>query len=259
MTISSDSTQVRRSPSPHACASALRSRFLLAAIVLFMMALAAAALPWSASAQTPAVPSSDSLAARVLIVARGELGVVERPRGSNAGPRIRVYARSTGGVDGQPWCSMFASWAFARAGVPLGSFGAGFARVQDLRAWARAERTLLPLDTVPVPGDLVARGGEHIGIVERVEGRVATVISGNSSDRVQRTRHVLPQPWRVIRVRGDVLAPTPSTPSKPPASPGSPSAPAHPASPDGGAQAPGGASSEQPPEDPSGGVSAPER
>lgn len=182
--------------------------------------------PTGGSTPTASAPtaSAATLAARVLSAARGELGVAESPLGSDRGPRIRVYARSTGTVDGQAWCSMFASWVFARAGAPLGAFGTGFARVRDLRAWARARRAILPLGSVPAPGDLVARGGEHVGVVERVVTGTVTVISGNSSNRVQRTRHALPQEWRVIRVDGGVpLAPGAADPDAPMPSTGTPS------------------------------------
>jgi hypothetical protein len=85
-----------------------------------------------------------------------------------------------------PWCAYFASWAAREAGTPLGEQGQGFARVDDVFAWAQRTGRALPGSATPTPGDLII-WDEHMGIVERVDpdGTVHTV-EGNSSDAVSR-------------------------------------------------------------------------
>jgi hypothetical protein len=101
------------------------------------------------------------------------------------------------GVDGVPWCAIFASYCFdVGAGVVLcrGWHGAGVgtrgvAYVPTLAAWLKGTgREVLD----PLPGDIVVfdwDGGDpdHAGLVIKAlpDGRVATV-EGNSGDQVQR-------------------------------------------------------------------------
>jgi cell wall-associated NlpC family hydrolase len=117
-----------------------------------------------------------------LALAQQEVGVAESPPGSNDSPRISEYRQATAGAPGPgPWCAYFVSWAARQAGAPLGDFGQGFGRVDDVWAWAEgAGRTTQQ----PQPGDLVV-WDEHIGIVESVQpdGSISTV-EGNSSDAV---------------------------------------------------------------------------
>jgi len=110
--------------------------------------------------------------------------VAEQPPGSNDSPRIAQYRQATAGNPGPgAWCAYFVSWASRQAGAPLGDYGQGFGRVDDVWSWAQgAGRTT----QTPAPGDLVV-WDEHIGIVESVQadGSITTV-EGNSSDQVAR-------------------------------------------------------------------------
>ena len=131
------------------------------------------------------VPAGGTPAGRAaLALAQQEVGVAEQPPGSNDGPRIAEYRQATAGAPGPgAWCAYFVSWAARQAGAPLGDYGQGFGRVDDVWAWAQgAGRTTLQ----PQPGDLVV-WDEHIGIVESVtpDGGITTV-EGNSSDAVSR-------------------------------------------------------------------------
>ena len=126
-------------------------------------------------------------AAAVLEVARGELGT--REQGDN---RTR-YGRWFG-MDGQPWCAMFVSWAFAKAGHPLPALQSpkGFAGV---RAGAEALREKGLLLERPRVGSIWLHRGatwqsDHTGIVTAVhaDGSFSTV-EGNASDRVLERRH----------------------------------------------------------------------
>src|SRR3954470_23945855 len=137
----------------------------------------------AAGAVAPAAaPSGNSPAARLVAMAQAEVGQAEQPPGSNDSPRIAQYRSAVAGAPGPgPWCAYFASWAARQAGTPLGEYGQGFARVDDVWAWGvRSGRTT----QTPQPGDLVV-WDEHIGIVESVkpDGSITTV-EGNSSDAV---------------------------------------------------------------------------
>jgi len=126
---------------------------------------------------------------RALAEALRHVGVRESPPGSNRTPFGRWF-----GVDGVPWCAIFASYSYeVGAGVVLchGWHGAGVhprgvAYVPTLEAWLRATGRWLAPSERPRPGDLVLfdwDGGivDHVGIVERPlgRGRVATV-EGNT-------------------------------------------------------------------------------
>jgi hypothetical protein len=118
--------------------------------------------------------------------ALGEVGQREAPMGSNDSPRISEYRSAVPGGPLGPWCAYFASWVAAENGTPLGERGQGFARVDDVYAWAQRTGRAVPNGpgAVPQPGDLII-WDEHMGIVESVlpDGRVQT-IEGNSSDQV---------------------------------------------------------------------------
>jgi hypothetical protein len=124
-------------------------------------------------------------------IARGEVGQREAPMGSNDSPRIAQYRSAVPGGPVGPWCAYFASWVAKQNGTPLGERGQGFARVDDVYAWAQRTGRATPNGpgVTPKPGDLII-WDEHMGIVESVlpDGRVRT-IEGNSSDQVSQRVH----------------------------------------------------------------------
>lgn len=131
-----------------------------------------------------------TVGARALAEARRHLGVRESPPGSNCTQFGRWF-----GVDGVPWCAIFASYCYDRgAGVVLchGWHGAGVyprkgvAYVPTLEAWLRATGRWLERDEGAQPGDLAIfdwDGGQpdHCGLVEHAlgRGRISTV-EGNT-------------------------------------------------------------------------------
>jgi CHAP domain len=150
----------------------------------FSTALAGAgASPLATASAMPATGGTNAGRA-ALAAAEAEVGQAEQPPGSNDSPRIAQYRSATAGAPGPgPWCAYFASWAARQAGAPLGDYGQGFGRVDDVWAWAeKSGRTTQS----PQPGDLVV-WDEHIGIVESVkpDGSITTV-EGNSSDAVSK-------------------------------------------------------------------------
>jgi hypothetical protein len=128
---------------------------------------------------------------RIVALARGEVGQTEQPPGSNDSPRIAQYRGAVPGGPVGPWCAYFASWLARQAGTPLGDNGQGFARVDDVWAWAQRSGRAAPAGpgVTPRPGDLII-WDEHMGVVESVrpDGSITT-IEGNSSDAVSRRTH----------------------------------------------------------------------
>lgn len=135
-------------------------------------------------------------------VALAQVGV--RERGANRAARITSYRRAVIGRGenpraAEPWCADFVSWAWRRAGVPLGFGGRGSDYVPELAAWAKISRRWRWARDgyVPRSGDLIvyrSNGSRlgHVGLVVKVRaGRVHTV-EGNLSDRVMR-RSI--KPW----------------------------------------------------------------
>lgn len=124
-----------------------------------------------------------SAADQILRIAKTELGEHEYPFNSNKVKYAEWY-----GMNGQPWCAMFVSWVFAKAG----QLDAVFGKHASCAQWAESARlrdALVTHGPSTQPGDLVlykfgARVPGHVGIVEHVhsDGSV-TAIEGNTSGR----------------------------------------------------------------------------
>ena len=149
---------------------------------------AAAKTSFASALQSAAAPPTGGGNTALVQAAQGEVGQTEQPPGSNDSPRIAEYRTAVPGGPVGPWCAYFASWAARQAGVPIGDTGQGFARVDEVWAWASRTGRAIPSGpgAVPKPGDLVI-WDEHMGIVESVkpDGSFQT-IEGNSSDQVAR-------------------------------------------------------------------------
>jgi hypothetical protein len=98
------------------------------------------------------------------------------------------------GLNGQPWCAMFVSWVFAKAGHQLPALQGpkGYAGVRDA---ARKLAAMHKLHPTPKVGDLYLHQGatwqqDHTGIVVEVDrdGGFWTV-EGNNGDAVRRVHH----------------------------------------------------------------------
>ena len=133
-------------------------------------------------------------ASDILDIARAELGYKEHPAGSN-----RTKYGKWFGLDGQPWCMMFAQWVFARAGaadllpVRTASCGALMRAGKAAGRWVTGNYQ---------PGDVVIYdfpGGaatDHCGIVvtalttgvRAIEGNTAVGDDSNGGAVMERTR-----------------------------------------------------------------------
>jgi CHAP domain-containing protein len=137
-------------------------------------------------------PAPGSLRARVLAIARSQLGQRENPRGSNCtkfGPC-------------EAWCADFATWVWRHAGVT--SIGR-IDWVPSLVSWARQRGAWKPgYNNDPRPGDLIIFSGLHVGIVETVgPADEITMIAGNTPTNDVARRG--PVPWN----RGRLIGPAP--------------------------------------------------
>lgn len=137
---------------------------------------------------------------RVLSIAGGEIGITESPRNSN-----RTKYGAWYGMNGQPWCAMFVSWVFDRAGCPLPVMqqGApsGAAYCPFIEHYAKRQGRWY---SKPQPGDLALfhfgkREAIHIGIVETVgitgqflsiEGNTSAASNDNGGAVMRRSRNV---------------------------------------------------------------------
>jgi len=137
----------------------------------------------------PAPPAQGNVRQAALERARGQLGYVESPAGSNQNKYGSWY-----GMNGQPWCAMFTTWAYELGAQDIHedspSFvkGIRYAYVPYVVGDATNGRNGLKVTGDPIPGDLVAYSWDwdaefdHIGLFEKWAGQgTFTAIEGNTS------------------------------------------------------------------------------
>jgi peptidoglycan hydrolase-like protein with peptidoglycan-binding domain len=138
---------------------------------------------------------------KIIEIAHSQLGISESPANSNKNPYGQWY-----GMDGLPWCAMFVSWVFDKAGVPLG-------KVNDNKGFRHCQSAYLiwksrkELTKVPEKGDIVlfdwsGNGtSNHTGIFETwtdetkksfmcYEGNTSVSDNRNGGSVMHRKRHV---------------------------------------------------------------------
>lgn len=121
--------------------------------------------------------------AQLLRAAQKEIGVAERPRGSNnVKYNTKFYGHEIHRRPGDDprvgaWCVVFQWWCFQRAGIPTSIFPKS-ANVFQTRDWFKKRDRFGHL---PHVGSLVIFEKSHIGLVEKVlkNGRIQT-IEGNT-------------------------------------------------------------------------------
>lgn len=114
-------------------------------------------------------------AAKILNIARGELGVKE-VTGHNDGKRVRQYLVYTGINVPAPWCSAYVSWCFGQAGFK-----------EPRTAWSpslfptsRLTAVIEPAVVYGIWFPALQRIG-HCGMIESVRGDWITGLEGNTS------------------------------------------------------------------------------
>jgi len=158
------------------------------------------AITWAAlfgKASVPAATAKDApteLLRKVLAVAKTQLGVTEVPPGSNEGPEVEAYLKSTGVGKGNPWCMAFVHWCFKKASEELSIPNpcVKTAGVHDHwnRAQAAGARRLRSADAVANPATVfpgmaftidTGGGKGHTGFVLAVSGGCIETIEGNTN------------------------------------------------------------------------------
>jgi hypothetical protein len=120
---------------------------------------------------------------QIVRVAESQVGQGEHPEGSNC----TVYGPC------EEWCSLFTSWVWQHAGVPLPGSTATYGYSGSLYTWAKEHGgRVLPPTATPAPGDAIFYGSgpsdsAHVGIVAKVlsDGQIVTV-EGNYAGHVTR-------------------------------------------------------------------------
>jgi CHAP domain len=120
---------------------------------------------------------------QIVKVADSQLGQGEEPPGSDC----TIYGPC------EEWCSLFASWVWQHAGVPLPGSTATYGYSGSLYTWAREHGgRVLPPTATPAPGDAIFYGtgpgdSAHVGIVVQVlpDGEIVTA-EGNYAGHVTR-------------------------------------------------------------------------
>ena len=159
-------------------------------------------MTWAALFKLAPVPSvnppASALLGRVLLVAGGEVGVMEEPPGSNRGPKVNQYLASVGldaNAGSFAWCAAFVYWCFREASSALtipnpATKTAGAVDVWNLagpkgfRRVTCAEASDSPTRVQPGMVFVLATGGGHghVGFVESCTGVVLTTFEGNTND-----------------------------------------------------------------------------
>lgn len=161
------------------------------------------ALTWGAMFGEKTVPASKRVAAglvaQVLVVAQSQIGVMEKPLGSNRGPQVDAYLKAAGlnPTKGSfPWCVAFTYWCFQTAATNLARSNPHVRTAGVLDHWNKAKgvpgavritHAAATNDPALVqPGQLFVMdyggGMGHSGIVLAVaDGRLVT-LEGNTND-----------------------------------------------------------------------------
>ena len=97
----------------------------------------------------------------------------------NADPDTGYFCNPYGPCEA--WCSLFATWVWRQAGVPIPSY----AFTGDMYSWAQEYTAVLPPTASPLPGDAVLYGtgpwstssSVHVGLVAQVwpDGAIVTI------------------------------------------------------------------------------------
>lgn len=142
---------------------------------------------WSDQVTSLRMRVEGEAAAPWMRVARGEIGVRSFPAGSS-NPRVTEYHAGTniaGYDDKASWCSSFAQWALARAGVA----GTGSALARSWLDWGDA------LDE-PRHGCIAVLWREdpgswkgHVGFFVRLDGDEVVLLGGNQLEAVREHRY----------------------------------------------------------------------
>lgn len=143
-------------------------------------------------------PEAHTLLAKALEIAVAQIGVREKPLGSNRGPQVDKYLKSVGlnpASGSFAWCAAFLYWCYDQAATALGRGNPVVKTGGVLAHWAQAGTKGIPRITTTAaknnpslikPGHIfiIQHGATtgHTGMVERVSGGKLVTIEGNTND-----------------------------------------------------------------------------
>ena len=154
-------------------------------------------MTWGALFGAPA--SAGAVAGGLAVAALGtavtQLGVMEKPLGSNRGPMVDKYLASTGTSPGNFWCMAFVFWCFKEAAAATGVSNPFPKTAGCLDAWNRVRKArpshvisraaAMADPTLVRPGQvfILDHGGGlgHTGFVRQSFGGPLRTIEGNSN------------------------------------------------------------------------------
>jgi len=153
-------------------------------------------ITWEALFGKAKVPDNHSTSNKwieaVLQTARGEIGVLEQPSGSNWGPRIKKYLQTVNINFPAAWCAAFVYWCFEETALaaekpnPLVKTGGVLTHWNKTTGKKITAEEAVNNPALIKPGQIfiMSFGGGlgHTGIVESVQGGFITVIEGNTND-----------------------------------------------------------------------------
>lgn len=126
-----------------------------------------------------------SLVEKTLKVALSQLGVEEKPKGSNSGPEVNEYLKSVGLSAGYSWCMAFVYWCILQAckelqpivSHPLYKTGG------VLKMW---QQCVAYQENTPSVGSIfimdLGKGMGHTGFVESFDTKYIYTIEGNTNE-----------------------------------------------------------------------------
>jgi hypothetical protein len=134
---------------------------------------------------------SGTLLERALAKAISQIGVRERPVGSNKGPEVERYLASTGLGGGFFWCMAFVHFCFMEAAREMGVRNPFPKTAGCIDAWNKArdfritKQKAIQNPSLVVPGSVFildfGNGHGHTGIVRKSVGGALRTVEGNTN------------------------------------------------------------------------------
>ena len=135
--------------------------------------------------------STSPLIIEVLKFAQKEIGVSEKPPGSNRGARVEEYLSSVKIGPGNAWCAAFVYWCFQQASLNLNRVNPLVRTAGCMQHWrntigvkiASADAISNPSLIKPGAIFIIRRGGGkgHTGIVTGIRAGCIQTIEGNTN------------------------------------------------------------------------------
>lgn len=139
--------------------------------------------------------AATGLAEAALAKAIGEIGVLEQPPGSNAGPKVSAYLASVGLGPGYYWCMAFVFWCFKQGADGTHTANPFPKTAGCLDAWnkvkaANSKRAISRAQVIANPGLVrpgmvfildYGGGAGHTGFVKASAGGALRTVEGNTN------------------------------------------------------------------------------